>query len=204
MKFERGDVVRLVSTRPNFWNHQGEMDAFLDTIQVVTQSDGGRVRFANPLTKPWSFIQKDIAGFVEAVGENALRLLDEANAKFPLGTKFHSAMSGKKFTSKGMLYPKVENGFVNILDKGENYIYYRGRWAELRTPAKPSLTFNGSKVTYDSNENIIQVGCKAICVEDLEDVVYLADKYNITSLVVDGSRTVPTSELGNWLDLASR
>lgn len=203
MKYERGDVVRLVSKRPFGWNNEGQMDMFLDTIQVVQDTLGGNVYFSNPLTRRWSFNERDIAGFIEAVSEGALRLLDEANAKYPLGTKFHSAMSGKKFTSKGMLYPKVENAFVNILDKGENYIYYRGRWAELRTPAKPSLTFNGSKVTYDGDENIINVGCKAICKEDLEDIIYIADKYNITSIVVDGSRTVPTSELVKWLELAN-
>lgn len=200
MKYERGDVVRLVSRRPYHWNSYGRMDMFLNTIQVVSNvKTNGNLEFINPLTSPWAFKPIDIAQYIETVREDAIRLLQDAQEKFPVGTKFLSAMSGKRFTSKGLLYPKVENGYVNILDAGENYIYYRGKYADFRDVLK--FGSHTVKVTRDGD---IAVGCKTIDVDDLNFMVDVCNHYNITSLTVDNSLAVPATELSKWLRLANR
>lgn len=202
VQFETGDVVRLVSKTPSGW-HPTRMAFLLDTIQVVDRVVGNTVFFLNPMTKGWSFSVNDISNYEHlTLTASQLSLIAEAYTRFPEGTKFLSAMSGKRFTSKGLLYPKAENGYVNILDKGENYIYYRGGWANLRTAN--TLDFQGHKVEYHKNDDMLTVGCKNIDPSDLETLLNIADDYNITSITVDDSRNVPTSELQRWNDFINK
>lgn len=197
IQFERGDVVRLVSTRPLGWACGGEMDKFLDSVQVInTVTFDGYVSFINPSTQRWNFCISDIAKYENhTLLDFQLTILAEAYAAFPEGTKFLSAMSNKRFTSKGLLFPKIENEYFNILDQGNNYIYYRGKWAGER---ESKLMFNEHKVTYDRHDSVLSVGCKDIDPDDLYLLLNLVKDYNITSIVVDGVHKVTPSDLVKW------
>lgn len=203
MVFEVGDVVRLVSSRPRTWSSDGRKDKFLDSIQVIRAISGNYVGFVNPATHQYSFRVEEIARFEnDHLGASQISFLQQMHDIFPEGQKFYSAMSGKKFTSKGLLYGKNEGAWFNVLDKGENYIFYKGKTAELREakPAKPTLSFNGNPVTYNTETETLSVGCKNIDPDDLGILVQLAKQYNITSITVDGSRNVGFQDLQTWLD----
>jgi hypothetical protein len=204
VQFEQGDVVRLVDQRPVNWASNGDMDKFLGTIQVVKEAGKyNDIIFFNPITYSWAFRTNGVANYQQLTLNSAqISLLNEAYARFPEGTKFLSAMSGKRFTSKGLLYPKMENGFLNILDKGENYIYYRGQWANLREDK--TLLFGEHKVQYHKADDVLTVGCKNINPDDLEALLCIAEDYNITSLTVDHTSNIPTSELQKWNDLINK
>lgn len=205
MVFEVGDVVRLVSSRPRSWSSNGRMDKFLDTIQVIRSLNGSFVSFVNPATQGFAFNTSEIARFEnDHLGNDQISFLQQMHERFPEGQKFYSAMSGKKFTSKGLLYGKNEGAWFNVLDKGENYIFYKGKTAELREakPARPTLTFNGNPVTYNKDTEQLSIGCKNIDPDDLDVLYSICKDYNITSLQVDGSssRTVTPSDLKTWID----
>jgi hypothetical protein len=202
MVFEVGDVVRLVSKFPCGWNSQ--MDKFLGTIQVIKSISGDTISFVNPATNQWRFTSREIAGFEnDHLNSAQMSLLSQLHSTFPEGQKFYSAMSDKKFTSKGLLYGKNEGAWFNILDKGENYVYYHGRIARLRD-AKPALTFAGNAVTFDKRTEKLSIGCKTVYMDDLETLNELCSEYNITAITIDGSRTVTPSDIRTWIDFINK
>lgn len=203
MVFEVGDVVRLVGSRPHTWSSDGRMDKFLDSIQVIRAISGNYVSFVNPATQGFAFNTSNIAKFEnDHLGDGQMSFLQSMHERFPEGQKFYSAMSGKKFTSKGLLYGKNEGAWFNVLDKGENYIFYKGKTAELREAklARPTLTFNGNNVTYNKDNGMLSIGCKTIDSDDISILKDICSQYNITSITVDGSRTVTPSDLKTWID----
>lgn len=56
-----GDTVVLVTKRPPGWNHQGFMDNYLGSTQVIQFVDEYGVGFVDPATKSWSFSRDCIA-----------------------------------------------------------------------------------------------------------------------------------------------
>jgi len=202
MVFEVGDVVRLVNSRPSAWHPK--MDKFLDSIQVIRSVSNNNVYFVNPDTHQWSFYTSEIAKFEnDQLNSAQMSLLSQLHRTFPEGQKFYSAMSDKKFTSKGLLYGKNEGQWFNVLDKGENYVYYHSRIAKLRD-AKPALTFAGNAVTFDKRTEKLSIGCKTVYMNDLEALNELCSEYNITAITVDGSRTVTPSDIRTWIDFINK
>lgn len=202
MVFEVGDVVRLVSNFPYSWDSR--MNKFLDSIQVIKSVSGSSVTFVNPATHEWVFSTNEIAKFEnDHLNSAQMSLLSQLHSTFPEGQKFYSAMSDKKFTSKGLLYGKNEGQWFNVLDKGENYVYYHGKIARLRD-AKPTLTFAGNAVTFDKRTEKLSIGCKTVYMDDLETLKELCSEYNITAITVDGSRTVTPSDIRTWIDFINK
>lgn len=62
MDIKIGDIVKLVSERPDGWNNYGEMDRFLDSIQTISNVCGtnNKLTFNIIDGKSWVFSLNDI------------------------------------------------------------------------------------------------------------------------------------------------
>lgn len=63
MEYKIGDFVQLVSTRPDYWATNGEMDCFLNNIVELTTVNikSNRISFSDENAGSWSFQYTDIA-----------------------------------------------------------------------------------------------------------------------------------------------
>jgi hypothetical protein len=60
------------------------------------------------------------------------QLLSEAKKRYPKGTKFKSALTGRCFTSKGTFIDSICGGISShVEEQTDAYVYQSGRWAEV-------------------------------------------------------------------------